>query len=403
MKILQINKFHYRHGGSETVYFNTTELLIEKGHTVIHFSMKDDKNLDSTESAFFVDMPNLRQANLVDKIKHSISFLYNTQSAKKLEELILAEKPDIAHIHLLFNGISVSILPVLRKYEIPIVMTIHDYRQICPASLFLDNKGNICELCQGKKFYNCFSKRCSLGSPINSFMLSAEGYFRDTFFPLHKYIHKFIFVSDFARRKHEQYVPEYASKAETLFNFTSKKEQILHQSGNYFLYLGRLSREKGIATFLEAAKELPDCQFLIAGDGPLRTVVDQYEGNNLRYVGFKTGIELNTIIEKASWIIVPSEWYENNPLAVIEPFSVGKPVIGANIGGIPELVIENVNGFLFESGNSNDLISILKKVSILDEIEYKRFSVSAKQFADEYLSPDGHYGRLIDIYHSIKR
>lgn len=401
MKILQINKFHYRHGGSETVYFNTTELLREKGHSVIHFSMQDEKNVDSSESSFFVNMPNLREANLVDKVKNSVSFLYNTQSVNNLEQLILAEKPDIAHIHLLFNGMSVSILPILKKHKIPTVMTVHDYRLICPASLFLDKDGNICEACKGKKYYHCTTKRCSPGNPMNSLMLSMEGYFRDTFFPVYKYVDKFIFVSDFARRKHEQFMPEYEAKAETLFNFTSNKTQITPKYGSYFLYLGRLSREKGISTLLRVAKELPHCQFVIVGDGPLRSVVEEYDGTNLNYLGFKTGDELNKIIEEASWVIVPSEWYENNPLAIIEPFSIGKPVIGANIGGIPELVIESVNGFLFESGNQTDLAYKIKKASILKNDEYNRLSSNAKQFADEQLSPDCHYHELISIYNSI--
>ena len=306
MKILQINKFHYRHGGSETVYFNTTDLLRANGHEVIHFSVADEKNVPSPTANYFVEMPNLRQAGMLDKIKHSASFLYNSQSAKKLEQLILAEKPDLAHIHLLFNGMSVSILPILKKYNIPTVMSIHDYRQICPASLFLDKNGNVCEACKGKHHYHCTTKRCSPGSPINSLMLSIEGYFRDLFFPLYKYIDKFIFVSDFARRKHIQLVPEYESNAVTLFNFTAKKKQIEPKSDGYFLYLGRLSREKGIPTLLQAAKELPDCKFVIAGDGPLRPEVEQYEGTNIEYVGFKTGEELNQIIERASWIIVPS-------------------------------------------------------------------------------------------------
>jgi glycosyltransferase involved in cell wall biosynthesis len=401
MKILQINKFHYRHGGSETVYFNTTELLRAKGHNVIHFSMVDDKNLDSTESAYFVNMPNLRQANLVDKIKHSASFLYNTQSAKNLEQLILAEKPDIVHIHLLFNGMSVSILPILKKHKIPTVMTVHDYRLICPASTFLDKNGNICEACKGKNYYHCTIKRCSQGNPINSLMLSIEGYFRDTFFPIYKYIDRFIFVSDFSLRKHEQFIPRYESKSEMLFNFTTKKTKIEHKFGGYFLYLGRLSIEKGIPSLLKVAKDLPHCSFVIAGSGPLRSLVEEYDGTNLNYVGFKTGDELNKIIEEASWIIVPSEWYENNPLAVIEPFSMGKPVIGANIGGISELIKDDFNGFLFESRNLGDLESKIIKAATLGNNDYAKLSINAKQFADLNLSPDYHYDRLISIYNSI--
>ena len=147
MKILEINKYYYPKGGAETVFFNTIELLQENGHEVIPFCLTNKKNKSSQYAQYFVNFPELSESSILTRAQYTLSFFYNKESASHIESLIIKEKPDIAHIHLLFNGISVSILPVLKKYRIPIVMTVHDYRLICPAYTFTDGKQNICERC----------------------------------------------------------------------------------------------------------------------------------------------------------------------------------------------------------------------------------------------------------------
>ena len=150
MKILQLNKYFYQKGGAETVFFNTISTLENRGHQVIPFALKNTKNKFSEFESYFVEYPELSESNIWTKIINTPAFIYNRQAAKQLERLILAEKPDIAHIHLLFNSLSVSILPVLKKYKIPTVMTVHDYRLICPAYTLTNGKGEICELCKDR-------------------------------------------------------------------------------------------------------------------------------------------------------------------------------------------------------------------------------------------------------------
>ena len=168
MKILQLNKYFYQKGGAETVFFNTISTLENRGHQVIPFALKNTKNKFSEFESYFVEYPELSESNIWTKIINTPAFIYNRQAAKQLERLIMAEKPDIAHIHLLFNSLSVSILPVLKKYKIPTVMTVHDYRLICPAYTLTNGKGEICELCKDRHFIHCTLNKCSNGNLTNS-------------------------------------------------------------------------------------------------------------------------------------------------------------------------------------------------------------------------------------------
>lgn len=204
MKILQINKYFYRKGGAETVFFNTIKLLEEQGHTVIPFSLHHKKNESSNYEDYFVNYPELSDSSIIDRLLYTPSFFYNKEAARKLEKLIQVEKPDIAHIHLMFNSLSIAILPILKKYNIPVVMSVHDYRLVCPAYTFTDGNGNFCERCKDKRYYQCVKYRCSKQNFINSMMLCMDSYFRALFFPPIQYIDKFIFVSKFSMNKHIQ-------------------------------------------------------------------------------------------------------------------------------------------------------------------------------------------------------
>ena len=253
MKILQIDKYYYIKGGAETVFFNTINLLEEKGHTAIPFCLKSTKNRQSTYEKYFVDYPELSESSTLTKIKKMPAFFYNKESARKLEELILQEKPDIAHIHLLFNGISVSILPILRKHKIPIVMTAHDHRLICPAYAFTNGKQEICEICkENKQYWRCITNKCSKGNLTNSILLSLDTYFRECFYPPIKLIDRFIFVSKFSQNKHFEANHLFAEKSAHLYNFTPIVQDNNVTKENYFLYFGRISEEKGISTLIKA-------------------------------------------------------------------------------------------------------------------------------------------------------
>jgi len=383
MKILQINNFHYRKGGSEAVYFNTAELLKKNGHEVIFFSSNHDENLPCEQSKYFVS-----DINAILRWKGLQNYFYNRDAKDKLTKLIEAEKPDIAHAHLFWGNISPSIFAVLRKHRIPLIHTAHDYRMVCPAYTFTDTSGNVCETCRGKHFFWCAVKRCSKGNRLESLIMAAEMYYRNAFFSPVKNLDGVIYVSNFAKQKHLQYKPAFSRVPDlVLYNFAAKSNRIAlaQNERKHFLYFGRLSREKGLHTLIEAFHQMPDLPLKIAGTGPEeKNLIDYVRINkikNIEFVGFKTGDSLKQLVSEASFVIVPSECYENNPMTVIEAYSMGVPVIGAKIGGIPEILPDGKTGFVFAPKDVAGLKNVVRRASELNSLEYKAMSNNALQFA----------------------
>ena len=402
MKILEIDKYYYLKGGAETVFFNTMQLLRDNGNEVIPFCLANSKNQASVYSSYFVNFPELSESSLFTRIKYLPSFFYNKESARKLEQLIVREKPDIAHIHLLFNGISVSILPVLKKYRIPVVMTVHDYRLICPAYTFTDGKQCLCEKCLvTKNYWQCAVNKCSNGTFVNSLLLTLEMYYRRWSYEPINYIDKFIFVSKFSWKKHIQANLDYQKKGVHLYNFTMDKHCDCKKMKDYFLYFGRISEEKGIQTLINAAKMMPSVPFKVAGTGPLLPYFKGQNISNVSFVGFKRGKDLEDLIAGAKFVVVPSEWYENNPLSIIESMMTKTPVIGSCIGGIPELISHKVSGFLFEPKNCTALKNILSQAMELNDQEYEQMCQNAYEFAQNNFSRNAYFDKLMSIYQEV--
>lgn len=400
MKVLQIDKYFFMKGGAETVFFNTMNLLRQKGHEVVPFSLKSKKNFPSEYEDYFVDYPELSESSLLTKIKHIPNFIYNKKAASQLDKLLTKEKPDIAHIHLMFNSMSVSILPVLKRHHIPVVMTVHDYRLVCPAYTLKDGKGAFCERCKSGNYYKCITNKCSNNNLPNSVLLSLDSYFRSMFHQPVKLIDKFIFVSKFSQNKHIEIEPAYKLKSTYLYNFTQMKS-INKKRGDYFLYFGRISKEKGIQTLVNAAKQLPNIKLKVLGTGPLLKELKKDLPQNIEFLGFKQGEELIDYIKNAMYVIVPSECYENNPMAIVESTTLGTPIIGSNIGGIPELIDDTHNGFLFKTGSVVNLQEVLSKACNVSDEQYKEISRAASEFAYENFSEESHYQRLMAIYNSV--
>ena len=407
MKILLIDVYNYNKGGAETVCFNTGKLLEEHGHQVVYFTLKWEENNPSPYSKYFPESKETRKGPL-KQVKNMVNYFYHFEAAKKMEKLIEDERPDIAHIHLLWGQITPSIFPVLRKHNIPILFTVHDYRIVCPAYTFRDGSGRICEDCQGHSFYKCFTHTCCKGSKVMSAVMAAEQYFRNAFFNPAKYIDGFLYVSNFARDIQEKYMPAVKNKPNiTLYNFSTSiaGQPKAMPKDKYFLFFGRLSYEKGVKTLLEAFNGLPECHLKIVGTGPkedeLKAFVESNGMKNVEFLGYKRGKELQDLVANAYYVIVPSEWYENNPMTIIEAYSVGTPVIGAKIGGIPEIVVEKETGFQFESGNADNLRSKVIPADGLTADEYTKQSAGALKFAHENLSLENYYPRLIAFYNQF--
>lgn len=404
MKILQINVFYYHLGGSESVMFNTTDLLRANGHDVIHFCLKWESNLTSPQSDYFPKSKETRKGILAP-LKNVFSYFYHRDAAKKLELLLIKEKPDLAQVHLFWGQITPSVLPILKKYNIPIVFTIHEYRLVCPNYTFRNGRGKVCEQCEGKNFWKCIKNKCCQNSYSLSSMMAAEMYFRNNVMKPYKYIDGLIYVSNFAKQIHEKYMPELRDKNNiVLYNPSDYIYNEVNKPTNphYYLYFGRLSYEKGIGTLIEAMINKPYCDLKIVGKGAeealLRKKVAESGCKNIEFLGFKSGEELKDLVRNAYFIIVPSEWYENNPMTIIEGYSASTPVIGARIGGIPEIVIDNITGYQFESGNVDSLIKAIDEAEKMIEEDYLQMRLNALNFAQNHFAKYNYYFKLIEFY-----
>lgn len=398
MKILLINNFHYFKGGSETVYFNTARLLEKAGHQVCYFSVKRDENLETPYNKYFI-----ADSSQKPKIEGLLKYFYNIEAATKLEDLIKAEKPDIVHTHLMWGCTAPAIFKVLKKYHIPLVHTVHDYRMVCPAYTFTSG-GQICEECKGIHFYRCALKCCSKGSLLMSTVMAAEMYYRNMFFNPSKNIDGLIYVSQFAKEIHEKYAPNFRKVSSmVLYNCTQKQACKEKGRGDYFLYFGRLSHEKGVELVIDAFKEFSSAKLKVVGTGPIESELKQKAAgfDNIEFVGFKYGEELHNLIRNAIFVIVPSQWYENNPMTIVEAYSFGTPVIGSDLGGIPEIIKDGATGFVFKHGNIESLMHAIRTAGSISNQAYFQMSGNAVRFYEKNFSEKGYAEKLVDFYKKI--
>ena len=402
MKILLINKYLYLKGGDATSALSTGELLRRKGHEVIFWGMDSPFNMEHSYRDYFISNVDYNVRNGIGKqIRMSFNLLYSFEAKQKIAKLLKdIGKPDIVHLHNFSHQISPSVLHIFKKYNSPVVMTMHDYKLVC-ASYAMLAKDKICEDCKDGRYYQCFLNSCVKNSGTKSLLNTVEMYLHHRILHIYDLIDIFISPSRFLKNK----VKEMGFKGKVLYLPHFLNLEAYHPrydwEENSIVYFGRLSREKGLFTLIEAMRRLPDITLKIIGEGSLRKALGnrvKAEGiNNVEFVGYKTGEELRNEIRKSMVVVVPSEWYENLPFAVMEPFALGKSVIGARIGGIPELVKDSETGFTFESGNSNDLRSKIAHLANNTE-KITEMGQNARLFAEKELNAERHYEKLIKIY-----
>lgn len=423
MKILLINNCFWRRGGSEAVFFNTADLLITAGHEVVFLGLDDQQNIKTGQKEYFVKRGKA--------VKNMIAYFSNKVAAKVVEEILEKEKPDIAHAHLLWGGMTASIIPVLHKHGVPLVHTAHDYRMVCPAYTFRNGKGEVCEMCKGGKFWKCTKNRCSKGSFVQSLLMTLEMFYRNRKWHPAKSLDGIIYVSEFSKKKHDEIDPRFVNTNSTvLYNFTKIGEDypMKEKDEGYYLYYGRLSGEKGVATLLKVFAHHPELTLKVVGTGPLEEdLKSQYPSTrtaigaesdictsgstgeagkcyeNIQFLGFHSGGALAELVRSARYVCVPSEWYENNPMTIVEAYSMGVPVIGARIGGIPEIVDEGKTGFLFESGNVESLDKVICESVKETEDEYAQMKRNALFFSQEHFNAQTYPERLVEFYKKVIR
>ena len=405
MNILLAKKYFYRKGGAESSFFITADLLRRKGHNVIFFSMQDERNDPSEYERYFVSNVDYEKPGLKNKIGAAIKLLYSFEAKNKVEQLIKREKPDIAHLNNIYHQISPSIIHGLKKFNIPVVMTLRDYKLVC-ASYNMLVQGKACEACKDGKYYHCFLKGCVKGSKAKSLLNTIEMYLHHKILSIYDLVDIFISPSRFLKNKME----EMGAKGKFVYlpNFV-RVDEFQPQyawSENSIVYFGRLSEEKGLMTLVKAMKAIPEISLKIIGEGPLRGHLESEIGKNVignvRFLGYKSGEELHAEIRNSMFVVLPSEWYENNPRTIIEGFALGKPAVAARIGGILELVRDDETGFTFQAGDPEDL---KQKILLLAKNPEKILLMGkrARSFVEQELNPEKHYEKLMEIYRQASK
>lgn len=407
MHILEVNAFNYRRGGSETVFLNTSEELLRRGHKVSRFTLRWDENNPDPNEEYFPHSKATRRG-LFRQVKNMINYFYHFEAARKLQKLIDKEKPEIAHVHLIWGQLSSSILKVLKHNNIPVVHTAHDYRLICPAYTFINGRGETCTKCDDGNFRHCVGEKCCRGSLMLSAMMAAEQWFRNTFFCPSNNIDGIVYVSDFAGVRHKAlHEGAYSPKSVRIYNFSRHidDEVTLPSAVRYYLYSGRLSKEKGISTLIDAFASMPEKKLIIAGGGALSEAVKERIATekigNIILTGHLDSAELDKLIRGAYFTIVPSEWFENNPMSVIESFSLSTPVIASDIGGLPEIVSDGLTGFLSRQGDSRHLVETINKADALNVDEYMKMQIECLDFAKRKFDKNKNISELEDFFELV--
>ena len=389
------------------VYLNTGDLLESRGHDVAYFSTKSQYNYPTPYSDFFVRDIDALKLNFVEQLAYMPRKLYSRESYRNLKKVIGHFKPDLAHIHLYKGGLTASILLALRSKKIPAIITLHDYSLLCPRNIMIDGDGKICERCLTATRLNCIYHKCNRKNLYYSIVNYIEFVLNNIIFKPQNFFNKIICVSKFNYLKHYSH-PLFKERFIHLYNFYPLLSQSNPKTvkGSYFLFYGRLAPEKGVMTLINTWKRMGDeAQLKIIGEGvmsgQIKEELKNNKLNNIEFLGFRKGEDLFSYIRNASFVLVPSEWYENNPLTIVEAYSVGKPVIGSNIGGIPELIIEGKTGFLFNMGDSDEFEMKIRQATQMSDVQYLDMSEAAYRFACDKFSEKTHYHDLLTIYNEV--
>ena len=404
MKVLLVNKFHYRKGGSETYYFTLADALKQAGHEVVFFAMEDrEKNLPCEQERYFVSNASVT-GGIKNKLNMILHLTYSREAYKKMQQLLRAEQPDLVILNLVHKQITLSILDAIREYDakLPVFWTMHDLIAVCPAYTMRDGSGQICEKCLGGDYSHCVKNKCIKGSALMSMLSAYEaGYIRKK--KWYDDVDLFICPSDFYRKKLTEgaftrqpiVTLRNPLPLDTVYECASRNE-------GYVLYFGRLSQEKGVKTLIEAAK-LSGCRLVILGTGPqedeLKTLAA--DCTNVEFKGFQTGEALRNYVRNSRCVVLPSEWYENGPYSAMEAMAMGKPLIVSSLGGLPELVEDGVNGYIFDAAETS-LADCIRRLLVLPEEDYRKMSEQSLQRAKTMFDPIDYVRQIEGHFRAIK-
>ena len=399
-RVLMINKFLYGKGGAELYMYRLADLLDERGAEIRYFGMRHPQNLPSETERFYVSQVDFENpVTLRERVRAAGRAIYSLEARSRLADLLDAEAPfDVAHLHNTYHQLSPSFLASLRAAGVPVVMTVHDYKLVCPVYT-LTSHGEMCERCVGGHFTNAVRRRCNRGSLSGSALVAGETWLHSRLHLWERGVDMFVTPSSYLRDRLVAggYPPE---RVVAVPNFVDPDEFVAADGpGEGFLYLGRLSHEKGVETLIEAAAGT-DARITIAGDGPERARLEALAGSSgalVEFTGHVTPDRVRELTAAARAVVVPSRWPENCPLVVLEAMASGRPLIASSVGGIPELVRDGREGLLVSQGDSAALRGAIERLHG-DPEQAMALGRSGRARAESRFAPASHIDTIESIY-----
>jgi glycosyltransferase involved in cell wall biosynthesis len=403
MKVLLVNKFNFVKGGADKYFLDLADLLSARGVKVAKFAMKHPNNLPDKWSKYWPSGINFDRFQMKNFFSYFIHLFWNFEAAKKFGAMLDEFKPDIVHIHNIYHHLSPSILPEAKKRGLPVIMHLHDYKLVCP-NYKMFAQGKIDESAKGGKYWQAVVHRAVKNSYVKSALVSLEMWLHHKVLKVYeKNVDLYVAPSKFMKEKMVEWgVP--AEKITVLYHFIDvKKFKPNFELGKYLLYFGRLDKEKGVDKLLRAmAKVRGDKKLKIVGSGPeykaLKSLAKTLGlGARVEFLGPKYGEELKKIIANAYLVVIPSQWYEVFGLVNLEAGALGKFVVAAEIGGIPEAVQASHTALLFNPASVDDLATKINR-SLDNPKMAAEGGREARDFVAEHFSPDKHFTALMKIY-----
>ncbi len=398
--LLSINNYYYRRGGAEVVFLEQNRMFEERNWRVVPFAMQHPKNLPSPWAPYFIDEIEFgADYSAWEKLLKVPKVIYSLEARRKLGNLLNAMRPNIAHAHNVYHHISPSIFGVLKRRNIPTVLTLHDLKLACPAYKMLAHDG-ICERCKDGALSHVVRNRCVKNSLALSGMIWLEASVQRMLGCYADNVDRFITPSRFYLEK----LVEWGWERKRFVHIPNFVDVDAHKPdyaiGQAFLYFGRLAPEKGLTTLVKAAA-LAQVPVWIVGTGPEEEALKQrvvQTGANVKFLGYKSGAELHALVQAARAVVLPSEWYENAPMSILESYALGRPVIGAAIGGIPELIREDETGISFKSGDVDALAAALRRIADMPDAQVAHRGRSGRQWVENEFTVECYLERLLALY-----
>lgn len=401
--LLAINNYYYRRGGAEVLFLEHNRMFENIGWQVVPFAMRHPNNLPTSWSEFFPDEIEFgADYSLAGKLARAPRVVYSGQARKRLRGLLDQVRPLIAHVHNIYHHLSPSFLPLLHERGIPVVMTVHDLKLACPAYTMM-RAGKPCESCSGGRLYNVAVHRCIKGSLALSSLMMVEAYLHRMLGSYRKNIARFIVPSRFMLDRLVQwgwardrfvYIPNFVE----VERFKPNAD-----AGRRFVYCGGLIDLKGAATLVRAAS-LARQPLTIAGRGPdearLRGLAAEL-GGDIVFAGHLAKDALVELMQSARAVVVPSECHENAPLALLEAYAAGRPVIGSRIAGIPELVREEETGVLYPVGDAEALAQALTRFAQLPDARLSAMGAAGRAWVEKDFNAAVYLDRQLALYDSL--